>query len=116
RPLDRRHLRQPLLAVPFQQLLLAQAQAHRGGVPGRQARQLHLYADELGALGPAVLLRPVGVDEARDVVVDVGDYVVEEALRQPAAHGNPSSTGASRPVTEATTAARSLGTLRRRDA
>src|SRR5262249_45057954 len=116
RSLDLRQFRQPLLPVPPDQLFLTEAQPHRGGVPGRQARQLDLHADELGALGSAVLLQPVGVDEARDVVIDVGDYAREAASLQRAAHGTPSRTGASRPATKATTAARSLGTSHRRDA
>ena len=69
-----------LLPMPLQQLLLAEAQAHLGGVPGRQAGSLDLHADELGALALALLLQPVGEDEARGVVVDVRDDGVEEAF------------------------------------
>src|SRR6185369_4396782 len=60
----------------------------------------------------AALHQPVGVDEARRVVVDVRHDVVEEALRQTAAHGSPSSNGASRPATSVTTPARSRGACR----
>jgi hypothetical protein len=59
--------------VLLQQLLLAEAEPHLGGVPGRQAGPLDLHADELGAVAVALLVEPVGVTEARGIVVDVCD-------------------------------------------
>ena len=56
-----------------QQLLLAEAQAHLSGVPRGQPGALDLHADELGAVVLAVLCQPVGVGEAGQVVVNVGD-------------------------------------------
>lgn len=108
RPFDGRELREPLLAVPLEQLLLAHPQEHLRRIPLRQPGALHLHADELGALVAAVLLQPVGVHQARRVLVDVRDDVVQEALGH--AHCVPSQTGASRAVISVTTSARARGT------
>src|SRR5206468_4189124 len=44
--------------------------------------QLAPGADQLGPLGPAVLLQPVGVDQPRRVVLGVGGDVLQESLLQ----------------------------------
>src|SRR5579883_898875 len=76
----------------------------------------HLHADELGVIVLTVLRQPVGVSEARRVLVDVRDDVIEETSGHPAAHGKPSRTGTRRAATSATTAARSFGTSCSHDA
>jgi hypothetical protein len=46
----------------------------------RQAGVLDLHADELGAVGVAVLVEPVGVDQAQRIIVRLLDDGTEESL------------------------------------
>jgi hypothetical protein len=80
----------PSIHLRWMEFSLATEQPLGSRIALRQPRQLALHADELGALGAAVLLEPVGVDQADGVVVEV----VEDGLPEPFFCGRHASPGA----------------------
>src|SRR5262249_40034204 len=70
----------PLLAVLGEQFLLTLEQRLSSGIVLRAARELTLHADELGPLATPLFVGPVGVDQARRVVVRVFEDGVEKCL------------------------------------
>src|SRR5438067_1186431 len=62
---------EPAFPIPSQQRLLALRKRRPARVISGQASQLALDADELGAVGVAVLVEPVGVHQPRRILVGV---------------------------------------------
>src|SRR5262249_25512506 len=61
-------------------LLLALGEVPLPSIGVRQAGTFELHADELGAIGLAVLLQPIRVDQAQPVVVGLGNNRLQECV------------------------------------
>src|SRR5262249_40917166 len=81
--------RPPFVVVLAQQVARSLQQWRAPRVAGRQVRQGVLHGDEVGAIRLALLVEPVGVDQARGDVGGVGDDVLEERFLVRGGHDGP---------------------------
>jgi hypothetical protein len=82
-----------VLGVPREQFLLTAAHLGDAGVAGLQFREGTLQADELGALGIAMLLQPVGEDQPWRVIVGRLDNRLQEDFSHGGSFTHPSPRG-----------------------